>query len=425
MSRLVLGLLIALPAGRAMAWGEWGHHLVGRTAARLIVHHPALAPLRAGTPAERRAAAALVEVFDGKWIQQGHLGNIPDNHWKNLEGGLSEDGRLLGDAAHFLDMEYLADEKALAAGTALPLPLGFDAAKAVAAQRRPDTVFFRQGGTLPWRTAQLTELYRGSLSRQPPPPCAKADSDNPPMREALAYAGILSHFVADATQPYHVTEDYDGVGTRQKGIHAYFEITILNELGENLGAQVAARARELVEAPASRRGSVAWFRAEVARHYGSLQPESETIALMLVLAQDSYLRIPDVAALDRRYAIDPPVPDNPCGDGQKTMPCRRPPRTRVKGKTVARHFEPLVVERLALAAALTTDLWVRGWLATQRPELCWAWTYALKPSFVSPTDKTCLGYALQEGPETLLRKDGTSALPWKQPAPSPDRCLGF
>ena len=47
--------------------------------------------------------------------------------------------------------------------------------------------------------------------------------------KALFYAADLGHYVADAHQPMHTVMNYNGQFTNQKGIHARYEITMVNE----------------------------------------------------------------------------------------------------------------------------------------------------------------------------------------------------
>ncbi len=71
-------------------------------------------------------------------------------------------------------------------------------------------------GTAPWR---IRQLYRLALQ-------ALQAGD---MKLALQYAGTMSHYVGDLSQPLHVSENYDGQMTGNKGIHAYFETTVIKD----------------------------------------------------------------------------------------------------------------------------------------------------------------------------------------------------
>ncbi|NJL26208.1 MAG: hypothetical protein HC902_14335 [Calothrix sp. SM1_5_4] len=60
----------------------------------------------------------------------------------------------------------------------------------------------------------------------------------------LVLAGVLSHYVGDLAQPLHVSENYDGQMTGQKGIHSYFEDTCVDELFPKIQSRVDNLARD-------------------------------------------------------------------------------------------------------------------------------------------------------------------------------------
>lgn len=96
-----------------------------------------------------------------------------------------------------------------------------------------------QDGTAPWRIRQLYRLALQSL---------RAGD----MKAGLQYAGTLSHYVGDISQPLHVSENYDGQMSGNKGIHAYFETTIVdNEM--QIRDDVKKRAQKLLKAALFRR----------------------------------------------------------------------------------------------------------------------------------------------------------------------------
>ena len=70
-------------------------------------------------------------------------------------------------------------------------------------------------GILPWAIAEsfdsLVSAFRTSDSLK-----------------LIRYLSDLSHYVADATQPLHVTHNYDGGSTGQSGIHSRYETTMIN-----------------------------------------------------------------------------------------------------------------------------------------------------------------------------------------------------
>lgn len=104
----------------------------------------------------------------------------------------------------------------------------------------PDNNQPQKAGTLPYKIAEMYEtlvaeftLYRQELSRSGP--------DSPKTRQfqenAIQIAGMLGHFVGDATQPLHATIHHDGwdesrepnpEGFRTKpGLHSQFETRLV------------------------------------------------------------------------------------------------------------------------------------------------------------------------------------------------------
>jgi hypothetical protein len=74
----------------------------------------------------------------------------------------------------------------------------------------------KRNGTLPWRTAelfgQLRRAFEGFTRRT-----AYAASD------AVLFSAVAAHYIQDAHQPLHATDNYDGQRTGQQGVHARFE----------------------------------------------------------------------------------------------------------------------------------------------------------------------------------------------------------
>jgi hypothetical protein len=82
----------------------------------------------------------------------------------------------------------------------------------VDAAKQFGTSFVNKNGTAPWRAHQYYDLALAALK--------SGDYET-----ALDYAGVMSHYIGDMSQPLHDTKNYDGAETGQKGIHAFFETT--------------------------------------------------------------------------------------------------------------------------------------------------------------------------------------------------------
>lgn len=71
-------------------------------------------------------------------------------------------------------------------------------------------------GVAPWRIRQLYQLAFYSFTQGD-------------MKSALEYIGVMTHYIGDLSQPLHVTENYDGQQSGNKGIHSYFETTVIKD----------------------------------------------------------------------------------------------------------------------------------------------------------------------------------------------------
>jgi hypothetical protein len=219
---LLLNPAVGLP------WGSDGHRLISRLA---------VTTLPGDVPAFLRSSTAVTEIE--------YLGPEPDRWRSRAEPELSA----AQAPEHFLDLE-LAD----ALG---PLPrnrLDFEAL-AFAHNQRPEKI-----GLQPWQTVEVWQRLKAAMReyRQ----LSAAHEDTHPVEQAiLFYAGWLSHYVADGSQPLHTTISYDGWAlkenpkgyTTQHGIHSRFETQFVGPAGANIQAAVVARQ---MSAPAAISGDI-------------------------------------------------------------------------------------------------------------------------------------------------------------------------
>ena len=181
----------------AHAWGNDGHRLINRLAA---------SNLPSEVPAFLHSETAVDEIE--------YLGPEPDRWRSPAEPELSS----AQAPEHFIDLE-LAD----ALG---PLPrnrLDFEA-KVFAAGQRPEKI-----GLQPWVTNEVWERLKAALGEYRR--LSEAGQNTHDVEQAtIFYAGWLGHYVADGSQPLHVTVQYNGwVGANPNGyttahaIHSQFE----------------------------------------------------------------------------------------------------------------------------------------------------------------------------------------------------------
>ncbi len=456
MKKLIYSLLIT--SNLALGWGEVGHHLIARSAVEILKSHPDLNKIEP-IPAEN--LTSFLNVLKSKQYQQGHVANIPDTYWRNLEGELAEVGTLLGAPTHYLDSELLLGQTPSKDLLAAKIPLNYQDAKN-SISKNPH--FFKTVGTLPWRAQQLAQLYSHALNTQVSLVCKDTPVAEENTRVITAFAGLMAHFTGDVTMPYHSSIDHDARAIGQKGIHWYFENDLVTELElSRLFSKVVSRAESILKNKTQENGtpSIAILKDWVQTHYPQRTDSQQVTALMMATISDSYSQIEKLRQLDYTYAIaslQEALQMKHCqnlavlkdlkaqyekletdeqkktfgkvkvlsypsdyDDKKVESACRRTPDTRVNqdgelsldGKTVAQWHEDFIIERLALAASLTAEIWMVEWLKAKSPALCSTLLYAHKPSFVSPMDKNCKGYALTESPKEFILKNGKSALTQK------------
>jgi hypothetical protein len=110
--------------------------------------------------------------------------------------------------------------------TALPREYG-------AALQKFGQAALKRGGTLPWREEEqfgnLRRVFEGFAKG-----AAYGSSD------AVLFAAVASHYVQDATQPLHASNNYDGQLTGQRGLHVRFERDLIERFESRLTVSPAA-----------------------------------------------------------------------------------------------------------------------------------------------------------------------------------------
>lgn len=211
--------LFVFLAGPALAWGDRGHELVNRAAAR------ALPP---EVPALLRERVARLT----------YLGPEPDR-WRNQD--LQEMNRAFAPD-HFLDYEYTD-----AIDPERPPPDRYAYAAALRqADRKPENT-----GFAPYMVVELCQRIEAQLVAIEllDPAHPEAAERRAQAEEALVYvAGVLGHYVADLANPHHTTIHYNGwVGENpegfatDKGTHARFESIFVERVGQQLDVDVVVK----------------------------------------------------------------------------------------------------------------------------------------------------------------------------------------
>ncbi len=91
----------------------------------------------------------------------------------------------------------------------------------------------KRDGLLPWRFAEEAGNLRRSFEGIP-----RNVAYSP--GNAVLFAAVASHYLQDAHQPLHATNNHDGQMTGQLGIHSRFETAIFERFGSRLAVSPAA-----------------------------------------------------------------------------------------------------------------------------------------------------------------------------------------
>jgi hypothetical protein len=227
---LALCALAAAAPGRALAWGSTGHRLIGEAAARAL---PADLPAFLRTPQAVRDIGELSREPDrSKGAGRAHDADRDPGHYVDL----TDDGTILGGPTfETLPPTRGEYETALRAAGADNWKAGYLPYSIVDRWQQLSLDFAY------WRVLRAAETNSRWAGRRA---WFAADRRR---REAKIRVdlGELSHFVADGSQPLHVSVHYNGwgaypnpAGYTQAKIHAPFEGELVRGVAP---AQVAAR----------------------------------------------------------------------------------------------------------------------------------------------------------------------------------------
>ncbi len=187
---VVAFVTIALAPGPAFAWGFAGHRLIMRHAIDLLP--PELKPFF-----ESHREEIVLRVTD------------PDL-WRNV--GWEDDPN------HFLD--FGVTEYGKYPFEALPREYG-------AALEKFGAKVLKRNGFLPWREAEEFGNLRREfedLKRSAPYTVSNL----------VLFSAVASHYIQDAYQPFHATDNYDGQQTGQNGLHSRFESDLIERFDSRL-----------------------------------------------------------------------------------------------------------------------------------------------------------------------------------------------
>lgn len=364
--RCLFLFLLSLVAGlfaptSAFSWGERGHDLVTRVAARVLV-------------ARHAKDGKIVVPFIEKEHMLAHFSNVPDIVWRNVPDKEVVD---LNSPTHYIDLEYLAAKPTFEGVPrdvkALEAQMKDLCAKATASYVCPEdskgSPTISMVGSNPFRIRQLHDLMVQDFAKAKAALEAKNEKDfNAAVNDALLQGGLMAHFVGDLGNPEHGTRDYNGWEKGQGGLHNYFETEVVNAFPLGLDQEVYASA--LNKKPYAR----------VEKFFPSKEKaklNEDALAISFALVFDSYSRLAHLEALDKQHAMKKA---SSLANGMKVKAERKP------AADVAPKFHDLAVERLATAADTLSRLWHLAWVKGGSPDLSTygSYDYPVAPAFIKP-----------------------------------------
>ena len=341
LSLVTLSLILSAP--RAFAWGERGHDMITRLAAREVM----------------RTEPTLGRTLVAREHMLAHLANVPDIVWRNGDQATRD----ANSPTHYYDADWIDP-------TAKNLPL--DLAKTVEVVRQrckdgPDcpvsqgadaAQILEKIGTAPWRISQLHGKMTAALMEfaHLQKRGASREKLGAAWDQALLWAGLLSHFVGDLSQPLHTTRNYDGWDNGHGGIHAWFETDLVNHLSLDADRDIAER-------------------VVVHRSQTRSRASRDALNIAMDLTRESWSQLDLLWALDRRAILK---------SGQISKEGVKVPATRMVPEQAAPEYQNFAKDRMGVGANVLATLWIHAWKSAGSPDMdsTSTWTYPVAPPFV-------------------------------------------
>lgn len=177
---------VILSSSPCFAWGSKGHYVVNQAAAELT-------------------SSPAAEFFRNNQDKLGEFANTPDGLWKR--GSTYEKER----GTHFFHWDIYRKSNLLGS---------FDGLTLQQVIRKEGKTFVDENGSAMFRVAGIYRRLVTALQKKRWP-------------EAIQMAGVLGHYIGDISQPMHVSSDYDGQSIGRRGVHKYFETTLVDGVGHD------------------------------------------------------------------------------------------------------------------------------------------------------------------------------------------------
>jgi hypothetical protein len=352
------------------AWGETGHNVIGRVAARLT------------TDASDKPLRDFI-LF--KEEMMGHLCNIPDISWRSAKEKIVNSNA----PTHYLDVEFLLADGKTFDFAAFPRTIQ-DARKVIethcaqqGSELCPPGKTFAQKmdrvGTAPWRINQLMTMALSDMKKlqeevaKTKPGEGDKKKSGSDKRTKLAdsvatYWGVVGHYVGDLANPLHTTVDYDAWKRNQGGLHAYFETDIVRIAPLSLGQEVYDYAR----------AKKPWETSILPILQKNKADPADAYANAVALLENSWVENREALfALDEKVSL---TGKSLSKGGLKVPAQRKAP------KEVYSQYRDFMIARLALAADTLSHLWLLSWEKAGKPDLAAynSYNYPVDPEFIWP-----------------------------------------
>jgi hypothetical protein len=346
---------------KSFGWGAKGHDVIAKLAAEVF-----------DTKYEKEAAD-FGRILKSKSELLGHLANVPDVYWKSLPRDITE----VLNPAHYVDMEYLSNDPVMKTFPkelsefltyARKLCESSGLAKRLDCEKASDLQILKTTGTAQFRIRQLTTMMKNELvnlkHKQDNPTKTKGSTDTEKdyVDRSLLYAGLLAHFVGDLGQPFHSSVDYDGWLVNQGGIHAYFEVDLVNVLSNSWEDEVLKYAVDFN--PAKN------IVSEIEKNKGA---KVDYLNIAISLGIDSLDEKNRVLMLDRTHAMIKSSKSK--GSGLKSKAKRK------KSRDTVVYFKQVLKERFAASSDVLAYLWLKAYKDAGSPNVkkYKSYYYPLKP----------------------------------------------
>lgn len=242
--KLIFTAILAFPQ-LSQAWAHRGHALIATTAAYVL--------------------APQAQILKDKAYDLEYYSNVPDKIWKD-----DKTVEMLERPEHYMNLEIYQREF-----KTQKIPFLTDRAEFFA----KSPALSDRGGRAYWRVAELNEDLEGVTKSLRASDATDVSKHQDLQKQWLVLAGVLGHYVEDLSMPLHASENHDGQMTNQKGIHAYFESDVVDEIYPDLAAELLRRVKAQWSAFHSKNQKKSAFDLMVDLGYDSLAKKDELLEL--------------------------------------------------------------------------------------------------------------------------------------------------